>query len=269
MPIAAEDLDFESRLRLLMLGEPKGGKTTCAVSTSPGPVRVLLCEDVSALREAKRRSPRGHFDVEQVSGWNSMQKALAEAKEDAKAGHIKTLIIDPLSDFADKLLAECFKLTLTREGNEDGRKAYPECTKRLKHVIEQLFAMPCHVIVISHHMVTGGELGEGVEKTGEGIVPLLPGAARRVVGAKFVDVVWFEMKMVKGADGKMKEERSIVCGPKGAWTYGCRSLPGAEVLPDNMTTLIERFNKQLREDKRPVQNRPALRPVASNNNARR
>lgn len=263
MPIAAEDLDFENRWRVLMLGEPKVGKTGTVVSTSPGPVRVLLCEDVSALREAKRRSPRGHFDVEQIGGWNSMQKALAEAKQDAAAGQIKTLVVDPLSDFADKLLAECFKLTLTKEGNEDGRKAYPECTKRLKHVIEQLFAMPCHVVVISHHMVTGGDMGEGIEKIGEGIVPLLPGAARKVVGAKFVDVVWYEMRVVNG-----KEERSIVCGPKGMWTYGCRSLPGAEVLPPDISNLFERFSKQLREDKRPAVVKPALRPVV-NNNARR
>jgi hypothetical protein len=227
---------------------------------------VLLCEDVSALREAKRRSPRGHFDVEQVSGWNSMQKALAEAKQDAAAGQIKTLVVDPLSDFADKLLAECFKITLTKDGNEDGRKAYPECTKRLKHVIEQLFAMPCHVIVICHHMVTGGD-GEGIEKVGEGIVPLLPGASRKVVGAKFVDVVWFEMRMGKDSGGKPVEERHIVAGPKGAWTYGCRSLPGAEVLPPDITALIKRFNDQLREDKRPAREKPALRPVV--NNARR
>lgn len=259
MPIAAEDLDFESRLRILMLGQPKAGKTSAVVSTSPGPVRVLLCEDMSALREAKRRSPKGHFDVEQIKGWNSMQKAMSEAKQDAASGNIKTLVIDPLSDFADRVLLECFELTKTSQGNDDGRKAYPECTKRLKHLTEQLFAMPCHVVVICHHLVTGPDPGEGLEKTGQGIVPLLPGASRAIIAAKFSDIVWFDLKVVNG-----KEDRAFVTGPQGAWGPGCRSLPSTETLEPDITKLIDRFNQQLKADKKPVLGKPALRPVVNN-----
>lgn len=260
MPVAAEDLDFESRLRILLLGQPKAGKSSAVISTSPGPVRVLLCEDISALREAKRRSPKGHFDVELIGGWNSMQKAISEAKEDAAAGTIKTLVIDPLSDFADRVLLEMLEKTKTSNGQEDGRKAYPETTKRLKHLTEQLFALPCHVVVICHHMVTGGD-GEGLEKTGQGIVPLLPGASRAIIAARFSDVIWFDLRVVEG-----KEERSLVTGPQGAWGPGCRSLKTTEVLPPDINLLIKRFNEQLQDDTRGSKPaaKPALRPVTSN-----
>jgi hypothetical protein len=251
MPIAAKDLAHETFLRLLMLGGPKIGKTSQAVATSPGPVRVLLCEDVSALRGAQRRT--SNFDVEFITGWSSMAKAVVEAKEDAKEGKIKTVVVDPLSDFADRLKNECFKATLTQGGQEDGRRAYPMLADRLKHIVELLFTIPAHVIVISHYQETGGDSIEGgLEKTGEGIVPLIPGKSRALIAAKFSDVVWMDIATVT-TEAFKKGERIFVTGPRGAWGPGCRSLEGAQVLPADIGELLKAFAAQAKTDANGVQ----------------
>jgi hypothetical protein len=249
MPLPASQLERDPFVRILLMGPAKTGKTTSVVATSPGPVRVLLCEDQSALRGAKRLT--SNFDFEPIGGWNSMQSAMAEARKDAEAGKINTVVIDPLSDFADRVLREAFANNLTNANKEDGRKAYPECTKRLKHLTEQIFMMPAHVIVICHYMELGADGGEGLEKTGKGIVPLLPGQARAVIAAKFADVVWFDARIVNG-----KMERVFVTGPEGAWGPGCRSLRGAHVLPADVGELIKLFEEDWKPAKKPALVKP-------------
>jgi hypothetical protein len=234
MPIPSSALETEQWLRVLFLGPPKLGKSTAAVCTSPAPVRVLLCEGDTALREPQRRGAK--FDFERIlseGAYKQMTSMLLQAKEDAKAKLIKTVVIDPLSDFADRLLAESMKLNLTNDGNEDGRRAYPHYTKRLMHCIDLAFTIPAHLIVISHYYeVGGGELG--LPKTGEGIVPLIPGQARARISARFNDVLWLDFDKATG-------DRMFVTGPQGAWGPGCRSLPNTTRLPADFTALIKTF----------------------------
>jgi hypothetical protein len=261
MPIAAKDLTHETFLRLLLLGRPKVGKSTSAIATSPGPRRVLLCEDMSAVRGAKRLTL--DFDVEPIGSWNSMTAAVVEAKQDAKAGKIKTVVIDPLSDFADRLLAECFKATLTNDGKEDGRRAYPMLSNRLGHLIELIFTIPAHVIVICHYVETGGDpIDGGLEKTGEGIVPLLPGKSRALIAAKFSDVIWMDLAPMTTPTFQ-KGERIFVTGPRGAWGPGCRSLEGSQVLKADIGELLKAFAAQAKTDANPHQSnhRPAAKPL--------
>lgn len=229
MPFPASALERDEFLKILLMGPPKLGKSTMVIATSPGPVRVLLCESDSALNGARRLAPEWvkHGDFERIKGWDSMMTALKEAKDDVKEGKIKTVVVDPLSDFAARLEADLLASTDNGKG-PDGRRAYPEYGRRLRHLIEQLFRLPCHVIVISHYIeVGGGEVqpeggGEATPRTGEGIVPLLAGKARALIAAKFTDVVWFDIR---------KGERIIETGPTGRWGPGCRSLDGAQVIP--------------------------------------
>jgi hypothetical protein len=241
MPIPSSALENDPFLRVLVMGPPKLGKTTTAITTSEGKTRVLLCEADSALSEAKRR--KGNFDFERClsdKAYEQMTTFLAQAKEDAKSGSIQNLLIDPLSDFADRLLAQSHKLNLTKGGEEDGRRAYPQCTKRLLHCLDLAFTIPCHVIVVCHYIDVGGqELPGALEKTGDGIVPLLPGQARARVAAKFNDVVWFDI------DKADNEKRIFVTGPQGAWGPGCRSLSRFAILPADFTKLIETFKTGL------------------------
>jgi hypothetical protein len=232
--LPANALEKSSYLRLLLMGQPKVGKTASVVSTAPGPVRVLLCEDDSALLFARELTDK--FDFDRIKGWNSMQQALTEAKKDAADGKVKTVVVDPLSDFAYRLEEECLEMSNTSGKGPDGRRAYPEYNKRLRHVIERLFMMPCHVVVITHFIETGGEATEDqTSKTGEGIVPLLAGKARALVAAKFADVVWMEMR---------KNERIFVTGPEGRWGPGCRNIDGTKILPADIGALLKAFKNR-------------------------
>lgn len=238
MPIPSSALETDSWLRVLVMGPPKAGKSTCAITTSPGPVRVLLCESDSALQEARRRG--GNFDFERCMSvdkpFEQMTQFIIEAKADAKAGKVKTVLIDPLSAFCDRLLAQSMKMNLTQNGEEDGRRGYPHYTKRLLHCLDLTFTIPAHVIVITHYLDTGGEIGNGVKKVGEGIVPLIPGSARTRVAAMFNDVLWFDL------DKANPKARAFYTAPQGAWGPGCRSLSDKYTSTEaNFETLIKLF----------------------------
>jgi AAA domain len=233
MPVSATALEFDTHLRMLLMSPPKVGKSTHVISTSPGPVRVLLCESDTALRGAQRESK--NFDFERITGWDSMMKAVVEAKRDAKVGTIKTVVVDPITTFADRLLAECVHATLTKEGNEDGRKAHPEFTKRIVHLVDLLMTIPAHLVVIAHHMETGGD--DDGKKLGMGLVPLMPNTASRTkLGAMFYDVVW--MDIAKAGQPEYRG-RTFVTGPDGCWGPGCRSLAVNDKLPAHIGEFIK------------------------------
>jgi hypothetical protein len=215
--------------------------STTAICTAPAPVRVLLCEADTALRPARQRG--GKFDFERCRGdvttggkpYEQMTQFIVQAKEAAKAGEIKTLVIDPLSYFAERLLEQSFSLNKTSNANDDGRRAYPHYGKRLLHCIDLAMTIPCHLIVVSHFVETNsGDLG-GVAKTGEGVVPLVPGSVRTLVAARFNDVVWFDL------DRHDKTKRMFYTAPQGAWGPGCRSLTSMTSLPADFKGLIKAF----------------------------
>jgi hypothetical protein len=266
MPLSASELEDDPWIRILLMGPPKTGKTTMAIGTSPGPVHVLLCESDSALTPAARLLGGKAFTFDRVRGWNNMSQAVQEAKKAVEAGKLKTLIIDPLSDFAQKLEEECLAQTDTGRG-PDGRRAYPEFNRRLRHLLDQLFRLECHLVVITHYIdVGGGEVapddgGDPTPRVGEGIVPLLAGKARALVAAKFPDVVWFDYK---------KGERTLVTGPTGAWGPGCRSLNetrtiSADVMKNRncgIKALIDAFAGAKKPMPQPANVRP-IRPTAT------
>jgi hypothetical protein len=214
--------------------------TASAVGTSPRPVYVMNCEGDDALLYARELYP--DFEFDRIKGWNSMQQALTDAKKLATDGKIKTVVVDPLSDFAAHLEAEMLAMTDTGNG-PDGRRAYPEYNRRIGHVLERLFMLPCNVIVITHYIETGGEIDGQTAKTGEGIVPLLAGKARALVAAKFNDVVWMEMRRGQG--------RIFVTGPEGRWGPGCRNIDGTKILPADINQLLKAFRNRGKDLKSP------------------
>lgn len=255
------DLENDPYHRMLVMGPPKCGKSSACVATAPGPVAIILCEADSALKGPVRHSPgKDHFIFCRVKDWDSMQRALVEVKEAVKTQGVKTIVVDPLSDFATALEEQCLRATWNDKNEPDGRRAYPEYNNRLRHVFDQLFRLKAHLIVITHYIETGGSLiGDQLDKTGVGIVPLLAGKARATVAAKFNDVIWMEIRKVDG-----KPQRVFITGPEGAWGPGCRSLDGTHVLPADVTKLFKRFDEGVKAEAgsavKPAQAKPSAPP---------
>lgn len=221
MALSASELERDRFIKVLLMGPPKAGKSTCAVATSPGPVRVFLCESDSALQSVRRF--KDDFTFERTRTHEAMLEATYEARRDIKKGRIKTLVVDPLSTMAAKLEEHCLKVTRTSSNAENPMKAYPMYGRILRQITEQLLDLKCHVIVITHYIEVGSsESLDGTPQTGEGIVPMLAGKARATLSAAFPDVVWMDIQ---------KGKRVLVTGPQGAWGPGCRSLKDTTIIP--------------------------------------
>jgi hypothetical protein len=238
MPIPASALGHEPYVRLLMLSWPKRGATTHAIATSPGPVRVLLCESTDSALEGASQETKA-FDFERVTGWDTMSKYLIEAKREAKDGKIKTVVVDPLNFFADKLMEECFGNSKTENGKEDGRKAHPEFTRRITHTIDLLLTIPAHIIVVNHFMMEGGGEDNNKPKVGEGIVPLMPNLkSRSMVAAKFHNVAWFDF--AQGTEEHHNNRVFVVSATgRGVMGPGLRSLQGKHVIPAHVGQFLK------------------------------
>lgn len=223
MAHSADDLVADRYLRLLLLGYPKSGKTTMVIGSSPPPVRVILCENDSALVPAKRVTRDFTFD--RARTFEQMTTAILSAKRAVKAGEVKTIVVDPLSTFAQHLLDDTMEAM-----RDDGRRAYPSVLKQLRQCVDQLTDIQAHVVVISHYLREGGgqvqpeDGSDPVPTEGEGVIPLLPGKARLHIAALFTNVVWF------GADQKTGK-RLIYTQPKGVWGPGARSFRDARTFP--------------------------------------
>jgi hypothetical protein len=206
------------RMRLLVLGPPKVGKSSCVVGTCPQPSYVLNCDQDNALDHVVEIYPNARFAQEKlpVHTMEAMEHGLYRARKLVKEGAVKTVILDTLSGFSKFLLKECEDL------NPDGRKYYPAYTNYIVNVCSRICEIPAHVIVTSHYIDVTPEESAEAAKTGPGIVPLLEtkGAKARV-GGEFSDVVFLENHRSKG--------RIFVTDMQGVWGPGCRNIHGKKV----------------------------------------
>lgn len=237
----ASKLEDTVRVKALLLGSPGIGKSTAVVCTAPRPVAVILCEGDTALDYARisMREDEGLSNKEidkvlsftRTDTWDSMMKAVQEARVAAEAGLIQTLVIDPLNFWADRLMDQAIGWTKTKDGNEDGRRAHPECTKRLRQLTYQLMALPCHVVVISHYM----DVGDAAKRGGPDKVPMLPNKeARAIVHGMFPHKLWMQLND--------KNERIFVTTPQGSTGPGVRGYRGASEIPADIGVLMDKLS---------------------------
>lgn len=237
----ASQLEKTVRVKALLLGAPGIGKTGAACLTSPRPVAVILCETDTALDYVRvsLREDEGLSDKEidkvltfvRVDSWDSMMKAVAEVRADAESGAVRTLVVDPLNFWADRLMDQCTVWTKTKDGNEDGRRAHPECTKRMRQLTYQLMALPCHTVVVSHYM----DVGDAAKRGGLDKVPMLPNKeARAIVHGMFPHKLWMEMNE--------KKERVFITTPQGSTGPGVRGMRNASEIPADIGVLMEKLS---------------------------
>jgi hypothetical protein len=255
MPQLASAIEADPYLRCLILGAPKAGKSTCAISTAPDPVYVINCDDSAtalhpAVRFMKKNYPRKRpFEWDLVKTWDDMDRAVKTAREGVKEGKYKTIVLDTISSFSTKLEQQCLEATDTGNG-PDGRRAYPEYERRLRHLCERFFSIPAHFIALSHYIELGGEVGEnGNPKYGAGYAPLLAGKARATVPMIFTDVIYMTLTP--------KGERIYVMNAQGAWGPGSRSLSSSSIIPADLGEMIRLIKEQ--DAPAPVERRPVGR----------
>jgi AAA domain-containing protein len=241
MAKSPDDIKGAQFCRMLLLGEPKSGKTTMAVGTTPGPVRVILCESDHALIPAKRVTRNFTYDV--VTDHDSMTSAILSAKRAVKAGEVESVVLDPLSTYGVNLL------DIAMEAHkQDGRRAYPMVERQVCQIIDQLLAIPAHVIVISHFIA---KEGDEASKVGEGMLPLLPGQKlQKLVPSKFNDVVWFHHDAKRGTR-VLKINPKGVFGPSGRSFREARELEG-DVYSDAKYVGIAAFIRQMKKERKRI-----------------
>jgi AAA domain len=230
-----DDPDDKQLLRLLVMGAPKSGKTVTCVGTCPQPSYVINCDQGKALNHVKIHYPKARFvrDPYPVHDIDAMERALYSARKMAKAGEIRTVVLDTLSGFSKKLILELEEASKNGAGESNGLKYYPAYTRYIIQLCSRICEIPCHVIVNTHWIDLTKENGDGVEKVGEGKVPLLETEkASKSVGGEFSDIVMLERPKNVG--------RRFVLGRDGAqWGPGGRNLKdGASPVRANIITLM-------------------------------
>src|SRR5262245_22903791 len=109
--LSSDDLRTDRFLHLLLLGGPKTGKSTMVIASSPGPVRVLLCEGDSALAYPKKIGCK--FQFERVYAQpgepphEKMLEAIHDARKAVKKKEIGTLLVDPMTTLASQIEEFC------------------------------------------------------------------------------------------------------------------------------------------------------------------
>jgi AAA domain len=248
----ASDIASADWMRLLVLGAPKTGKTTCCVATAEPPVFVINCDDQYSLRPALRAwraagrpdeefawqmgvEPIGLDGEPNERTLQTMQNALVEAHRGVRAGEYNTVVWDTMTAYAMQTERVYLNATDTGKG-PDGRRAWPQYEQNLRSCVGRLLQLDAHVIVIAHYIDVGSGLIDPdaqVEKQGRGIVPLLGGKARATIPALFQDVLFFE----KLASGK----RVFQVNPQGVWGPASRNIPGTSEEPADVMALWEKM----------------------------
>lgn len=219
MPLASSTVESSSYLRLLVMGAPKSGKTQTCISTAPGPVYVINSDDAFSLKPAARVCDFT-YDLALGRDAQGIESCLHEARVGVKEGRYKTIVWDTMTRYSDRIQEVFADATRNAAGEPDGRRYWPQYKKHMHNIVDRLFTLKAHVIVMAHFIENPGALIEGqVKKAGEGVLPGLAGQARTSIPAEFQDIVFLEKRAGK---------RFFVCSAEGIFGPGCRSLPGVQ-----------------------------------------
>ncbi len=258
MPLDASALERDPYDRVLFLGDPHIGKSTCIVSSAAqafGAGYVINCGKSTGLLDASRRSKKFKYDI--VRDEAQMEDAMKEARRGCKDGTYKWVVIDDFNLYGSWLECALEDQTRNAKGEADGRRFWREYRKRLLNIIIRSFDFKGHVYVICHYIETGTGLIDGqTEKTGVGVAPLFGGAARKEIPGQFSNIVFM------APTSKDRSRRSFFINPVGVYGPSCLDLPGTHEIEADVGLLHERFEEASKagsspkiETKRPNQQR--------------
>ncbi len=220
MALSSKEVETSAYLRLFVMGAPKCGKTHTCIATAAaalGGVYVINSDDQNSLISASRVSEFS-WDLALGKDPNGIEACIKEARDGVKSGAYKVIVWDTISRYSDRVQNAYLDATNNAQGEPDGRRAWPRYKKHLEGIIDRLFTLKAHVIVLSHFVEASAAIIEGqIKKAGEGVVPGLAGGARTSIPAMFQDIVFLEKRAGK---------RYFVTASEGVFGPGCRSIPG-------------------------------------------
>ncbi len=215
-----------SDLTVLVYGPSKIGKST-------------WCSQAEGALFLATEAGLNNLDVYQVpiGTWDDL---LAACKEISEGKHpYKTIVLDTV-DNAYRMCAEhiCAKFKIEHESDLGYGKGYALINNEFYRVLNKLALLPYGLFLISHSQEKELETRTGKLTR---IVPTLPDKARKIV-LGMVDVILFcDLDVTTGADGKSSARRVIRTKPNMHYEAGDRTGRLPEVIDLDFKKFVEAY----------------------------
>ena len=190
---------------------------------------------------------------------NSWEDLLAACAEIAEGKHnFKTIVLDTL-DNAYRMCSDyiCKKFKIEHESDLGYGKGYALINNEFLRVLNKLAFLPYGLFLISHSQEKEIETRTGKLTR---IVPTLPDKARKQV-LGMVDMILFcDIEVVPGEDGKPTYKRVMRTKPSPNYEAGDRTGRMPEVIDLDFSKFLEAFNGATSAPK-PSTSRPEAKPA--------
>lgn len=195
-----------SKMKVLLVGPPKSGKTSCACLTLPQPLYVISCDPGGLISPFKLGAK---FTYDEVYTLAQLKAAVSHAV--ANKAKYKSILLDTVTILSQSIESEIMRSGVT------GWDVYRELKKIMVGQISQLIALPMHV-VLTAHMDTGSSEA--------GILPMMSGQTKTLIPALCNDWILLDVQTPKGSDKDktVESKREFVLSAEGSWKAGCRSI---------------------------------------------
>jgi hypothetical protein len=228
MPQPASSLERDLYLHVLLLAFSKMGKSYSTISSCArafGPGYVIACGDRSGMTRVAQVTKKFTYDL--VRDENDMEAGIKEARRGVKEGQYKWILVDDFSLYASWLHDELKDASAaqSKSGEANGRVYYPELKQRLLNIVRRVLDIKAHIIFASHWVSPSPEMDGQRAKSGQGILPMIPGSAREELPALFPDVIFMERE-------EKTNRRVFRINPEGVWGPGCKDLDTHTIEPD-------------------------------------
>ncbi len=173
-----------------------------------------------------------------ITCWDDLLQACAEIAEGKH--EFKTIVVDTV-DNAYKMCSDyvCKKFKIEHESDLGYGKSYALINNEFQRVINKLAFLPYGLILISHSQERDIETRTGKHTR---IVPTLPEKARKLVTG-LVDLILFcDLDMKTGEDGKPVWQRVMRTKPSPNYDAGDRTGRLPEVIPLDFSSFVKAFN---------------------------
>lgn len=179
------------RLSCLIYGAAGAGKTSLAATTGALDKTLVLSAEAGLL-------PLRHYNIKhvEITGARKLFDVLEWLERSGKAGKLegRWIILDSISEIAERLLRELKTTPLANGKMPDPRQAYGEVQDQILEAMKRFRDLPCHTVFIAKM--------ERVEDGDRRLVygPALPG--KKLAGASVYEFdLVLAMRLDRGTDG--------------------------------------------------------------------